>query len=128
MRYGIPWRFSGHEVKVREVNGFVEIYHEKQLIVRHQKQYRSRMLVMCENQYANLSTAQGYAYPKPQGIQVPVQDVEVRSLDVYDASCGGGRMIELEQARSRFGASRSGARREAGSRQPGQEHVSYFLK
>jgi hypothetical protein len=31
IRYGVPWRFSGHEVKVREVHGFVEIYHEKQL-------------------------------------------------------------------------------------------------
>lgn len=84
VRYGVPWRFSGREVKVREVNGVVEIYHEKQLIVRHEKQYRSRTLVMCENQYANLSAAQGYAYPKPQGVQVPVQEVEVRPLDVYE--------------------------------------------
>jgi len=89
VRYGIPWRFSGREVKVREVNGFVEIYYEKQLIARHEKQYRSRTLVMCEKQYTNLSTAQGYAYPKPQGIQVPVQDVEVRSLDVYE------RLVEV---------------------------------
>jgi len=89
VRYGIPWRFSGHEVKVREVNGFVEIYYEKQLIARHEKRYRSRTLVMCENQYTNLSTAQGYAYPKLQGIQVPVQDVEVRSLDVYE------RLVEV---------------------------------
>ena len=39
---------------------------------------------MCEKQYADLSTAQGYAYPKPQGIQIPSQDVEVRPLDVYE--------------------------------------------
>ena len=73
-----------HEVKVREVSGYIEIYFDKQLIAQHQKQYRSRKLVMCENQYTNLSTAQGYAYPKPRGFQVPEQDVEVRSLDVYD--------------------------------------------
>lgn len=29
VRYGIPWRFSGREVQVREVNGVVEIYYEK---------------------------------------------------------------------------------------------------
>lgn len=84
VRYGIPWRFSGREVQVREVNGFVEIYYEKQLLARHEKKYRSRTLVMCENQYTNLSTSQGYAYPKPQGLQTPAQDVEVRSLDIYD--------------------------------------------
>lgn len=89
VRYGVPWRFSGREVEVREVNGFVEIYYEKQLIARHEKQYRSRTLVMCEKQYTNLSTTQGYAYPKPQGIQVPIQDVEVRSLDVYE------RLVEV---------------------------------
>lgn len=84
VRYGVPWQYSGREVRVRDINGFIEIYCEKQLIARHEKQYRSRMLVMCEGQYANLSTAQGYAYPKPQGVQIPVQDVEVRPLDVYE--------------------------------------------
>jgi len=57
VRYGVPWRYSGREAKVRDINGFVEIYCEKQLIARHEKQYRSRTLVMCEDQYANLSTA-----------------------------------------------------------------------
>ncbi|WP_338463378.1 IS21 family transposase [Brevibacillus borstelensis] len=89
VRYGVPWRYSGREVKVREVNRFVEIYCEKQLIARHEKQYQSRRLVMCEDQYTNLSTAQGYAYPKPQGVQIPVQDVEVRPLDVYE------RLVEV---------------------------------
>ena len=89
VRYGVPWRYSGREVKVREINGFVEIYCEKQLIARHEKQYRSRTLVMCEDQYTNLSTAQGYAYPRPQGVQIPVQDVEVRPLDVYE------RLVEV---------------------------------
>ncbi|AWP25355.1 IS21 family transposase [Paenibacillus sp. Cedars] len=84
VRYGVPWRYSGREVKVREVNGHVEIYYEKQLIAQHEKIYRSRALVMCQNQYTNLSTSQGYAHPRPQGIQVPKHDVEVRSLDVYD--------------------------------------------
>ena len=69
---------------MREINGCIEIYWEQEVIARHKKQHRSRTLVMCEHQYANLSTTQGYAYPKPQGIQIPVQDVEVRSLDVYE--------------------------------------------
>jgi len=84
VRYGVPWKYSGRDVKVRDINGFIEIYREQELIAQHKKQHRSRTLVMCEHQYANLSTAQGYAYPKPQGIRIPVQDVEVRSLDVYE--------------------------------------------
>ena len=44
---------------------------------------------MCEDQYTNMSTAKGYANPGPQGIQVPEQEVEVRSLDVYD------RLVEV---------------------------------
>jgi len=84
VRYGVPWKYSGRDVKVRQINGFIEIYREQELIARHKEQHRSRTLVMCEHQYANLSTAQGYAYPKPQGIQIPVQDVEVRLLDVYE--------------------------------------------
>ena len=84
VRYGIPWQYSGREVKVRDINGFIEIYWEKELIAQHKKHSQSRMWVMCEQQYANLGTAQGYAYPKPLGIQIPVQDVEVRPLDMYE--------------------------------------------
>lgn len=89
VRYGIPWQYSGREVKVREIGEYVEIYWENRLIARHRKQYRSRIYVMCENQYANLRSLQGYAYPKPRGIQIPVQDVEVRSLAVYE------RLVEV---------------------------------
>ncbi|WP_425455829.1 Mu transposase domain-containing protein, partial [Brevibacillus gelatini] len=66
VRYGVPWRYSGRESTVREVNGWVEIWADGTCIARHQKVYRSRTTVFCENQYAGLSTAQGYAYPRPQ--------------------------------------------------------------
>jgi len=88
VRYGVPWPYSGREVKVREINGFVEIYWEQERIARHKKQYRSRTLVMCEHQYAHLHAAQGYAYPRPRGIQIQAQDVEVRPLDVYERLAG----------------------------------------
>jgi transposase len=84
VRYGVPWRHSGREVTVREVNGWVEIWAEGSCIARHQKVYRSRAMVFCENQYAGLATAQGYAYPRPQARQISPEQVEVRSLDVYE--------------------------------------------
>lgn len=54
------------------------------MIAQHKKLSQSRTWVMCEHQYANLITVQGYAYPKPLGLQIPVQDVEVRPLDMYE--------------------------------------------
>jgi len=32
VRYGIPWQYSGREVKVREIGEYVEIYWENRLI------------------------------------------------------------------------------------------------
>src|SRR5690606_32167157 len=88
VRYGVPWPYSGREVKVREINGFVEMYGEQERMARHKKQFGSRTLVMCEHQYAHLHAAQGYAYPRPRGIQIQAQDVEVRPLDVYERLAG----------------------------------------
>jgi hypothetical protein len=68
----------------------VEIWADGTCIARHQKAYRSRATVFCENQYAGLSTAQGYAYPRPQARQISSQQVEVRSLDVYEQLTGVG--------------------------------------
>jgi hypothetical protein len=48
------------------------------------------IFTFCENQYAGLSTAQGYAYPRPQARQISSQQVEVRSLDVYEQLTGVG--------------------------------------
>jgi transposase len=90
VRYGVPWRYSGREVTVREVNGWVEIWADGSCISRHQKVYRSRATVFCENQYAGITTAQGYAYPRPQARQISSQQVEVRSLDVYEQLTGVG--------------------------------------
>lgn len=90
VRYGVPWRYSGREGTVREVNGWVEIWIDGTCIARHQKVYRSRATVFCENQYAGLTTAQGYAYPRPQARQISSQQVEVRSLDVYEQLTGVG--------------------------------------
>jgi len=33
VRYGVPWTYSGRDVKVRDINGFIEIYREQELIV-----------------------------------------------------------------------------------------------
>ncbi|MDA5111117.1 IS21 family transposase [Brevibacillus thermoruber] len=84
VRYGVPWVYSGREVTIREVNGWVEIWADGARIAHHEKVYKSRGIVFCPNQYAGLTTSQGYAYPRPQAKQMPAQQVEVRPLDVYE--------------------------------------------
>lgn len=84
VRYGVPWVYSGRGVTIREVNGWVEIWADGTRIAYHEKVYKSRAIVFCPNQYAGLTTSQGYAYPRPQAKQMPAQQVEVRPLDVYE--------------------------------------------
>jgi transposase len=84
VRYGVPWTYSGREVMVRLLRGFVEIWADGQLIARHEQIHRSRAVVMLPGQYAGLHTAQGHAHPRPVARQIPAEQVETRSLDLYD--------------------------------------------
>ncbi len=45
VRYGVPWRYSGRDVTVREINGIVEILADGTPIAKHEKIHRSRAMV-----------------------------------------------------------------------------------
>lgn len=83
-RYGVPWKYSGREVMVRLIRGFVEIWSEGSLIARHEQTHRTRAVVMLPGQYAGLHTAQGHAHPRPVARQIPADQVEARPLDLYE--------------------------------------------
>lgn len=87
-RYGVPWRYSGREVTVFERNGQVEVQIGYELISRHEKTTKSREIRTCPDQYKGLTLAQGYLVPRPRATQIPVHDVEVRSLEVYEQLTG----------------------------------------
>lgn len=84
VRYGVPWQYSGREVMVREVNGMLEIMVDGIPVAKHEKVHRSRAIVLCPGQYAGLKAANGYTHPRPQAKQILAQDVEIRSLEVYE--------------------------------------------
>jgi transposase len=84
IRYGVPWMYSGREVTVRELNGFVEIWADHKPIVRHEKSYRSRAMIFCPDQYKGLKATQGCAHPLPQAKQMESEQVETRSLEIYE--------------------------------------------
>lgn len=84
VRYGVPWQYSGREVAVRDCNGWIEIWVDHLQVARHEAVHRSRAIRNCPKQYAGLSTANGKTHPQPTAIQVSSEQVEIRSLDVYE--------------------------------------------
>lgn len=88
VRYGVPWHYSGREVTVCDRRGKVEIWIGVKRIACHEKVSRSRAVVPCPNQYQGLTDAQGLPVPRPRARQIPIHEVEVRSLEVYERLAG----------------------------------------
>jgi transposase len=84
VRYGVPWKYSGRDVTVRDCNGWIEIWTDNVQIARHETVHRSRAIVNCPNQYSGLSTANGKTHPQPAAKQILPHEVEARPLDVYE--------------------------------------------
>ena len=88
VRYGVPWQYSGKEVRVRLCAGSLEIYYGEVLLAKHKAQYRSGNVVFLRGQYSGLAERNGVPVPFPCARK---QDgaVEVRELSVYDQLLGG---------------------------------------
>jgi transposase len=84
VRYGVPWKYSNREVTVRDCNGWIEIWVDQLQVARHETVPRSRTVLTCPDQYSGLSTENGKAYPQPVAKKVLPEQVETRSLDVYE--------------------------------------------
>src|SRR5690606_31580780 len=78
VRYGVPWKYSGRDVKVRDINGFIESDREDERIAREQKRAQPGTPVSGQRQDRTLSPREGFTGRRPRGIRIPVQDVEVR--------------------------------------------------
>ena len=88
VRYGVPWQYSGKEVRVRLCAGYLEIYYGEVMLAKHKAQYRSGNVVFLRGQYSGLAESNGIPIPFPCARK---QDgaVEVRMLSVYDQLLGG---------------------------------------
>ena len=83
IRYGVPWQYSGKEVRVRLCGGSVEIYCGETLITKHEARYSRGRIVWLPGQYTGLSERNGIAAPPSQAHRDDA-GVEVRRLSVYD--------------------------------------------
>jgi transposase len=87
-KYGVPWQYSGKEVRVRILNGNFEVYDGEVRIVCHKAEYTSGRITWLPGQYQGLAERGGIAMPFPYAKRTPENSVEVRNLSVYDEAAG----------------------------------------
>lgn len=86
VRYGVNWRRCGENVRVRQVgNQVIIMVEDGELLQALPVCYQSRKHVWAKDQYAGLVEQEGKPYTAPYGIQVQIDDVEVRPLTVYES-------------------------------------------
>jgi transposase len=88
VRYGVPWQYSGKEVRVRLCAGCLEIYYGEMLLAKHKAQYHSGNVVFLRGQYSGLAEKSGIPVLLPCA-RKQHGAVEIRPLSVYDQLLGG---------------------------------------
>lgn len=83
IRYGVPWQYSGKEVRVRLCNGNIEVYCGEAQIAKHEAKYKGGRIVWLKGQYAGLGERKGIAVASSYAHMAPAA-VEIRELSVYD--------------------------------------------
>lgn len=87
-KYGIPWQYSGREVRVRVCGDWFEAYDGEVRIAHHKVEYASGKMVWLPGQYEGLAERNGIAAPFSYARQVELSSVEVRPLSIYDQMTG----------------------------------------
>jgi len=87
-KYGVPWQYSGREVRVRVCGDWFEAYDGEVRIAHHKVEYASGKMVWLPGQYEGLAERNGIATPFSYARQVELSSVEVRPLSIYDEMTG----------------------------------------
>ena len=88
-RYGVHWKWVGRAVQVGQRQGTVEIWAGDERIAVHPRAQRPGRRFILPGQWSGLPRADGRPSREAVAVQVPVGEVERRSLDVYDLVAGG---------------------------------------
>lgn len=83
IRYGVPWQYSGREVRVRLCDGCVEIYFGQTQIAKHGARYKRGHVIWLPRQYAGLAERNGVATSFSHA-HLTDSNIEERKLSVYD--------------------------------------------
>lgn len=87
-KYGIPWQYSGRELRVRVCADTFEAYDGEVRIAHHKVEYVSGRIVWLKGQYQGLAEQNGIAVPLPYAKQSTDAPVEIRPLSIYDMLTG----------------------------------------
>ena len=91
-RYGVHWKWVGRIVQVGQRQGTLEIWAADERIAVHPRAQRPGQRLILPGQWQGLPKGDNRPRQEAMAVQIPVGDVERRSLDVYElAAVGGGR-------------------------------------
>jgi transposase len=83
IRYGVPWRYAGQELRVRLAGGRFLAFDGAACIAEHKVMHRSGTVSFLPGQYQGLVQQNGRPLAPAFGIKIP-KEVEIRPLFVYD--------------------------------------------
>ena len=89
-RYGVHWKWVGATVQVGQRSGTVEIWSGDQRIAVHPRAQSVGQRFTMPGQWEGLPRGDGRPAREALAVQVPVGEVERRSLEVYDLVAVGG--------------------------------------
>ncbi|WP_432718915.1 Mu transposase domain-containing protein [Pectinatus frisingensis] len=87
-KYGVPWQYSGRELRVRICSECFEAYDGEVRIVQHKVGYASKRIVWLKGQYEGLAERNGIAAPFSYAQKANNESVEIRPLSIYDKIAG----------------------------------------
>ena len=88
--YGVPWSLAGSVVQVGVSAGMVEIWSGDERLAVHPRAHRSRQRLTLPGQWDGLVNGESGPRREALAVQVSSQQVERRSLGVYELLSGGG--------------------------------------
>ena len=89
-RYGVHWKWVGATVQVGQRQGTVEIWAGDERIAVHPRAQKQGQRFVQPGQWAGLPRGDGRPRQEAVAVQVPTEEVERRSLDVYELAAVGG--------------------------------------
>ena len=89
-RYGVHWKWVGNVVQVGQRLGTVEIWAGDERIAVHPRSQKPGQRLILPGQWQGLPRGDGRPKPEAMAVQIPVGQVERRSLGVYELAAVGG--------------------------------------
>ena len=90
-RYGVHWKWVGRTVQVGQRQGTVEIWAGDERIAVHPRAQQPGQRFILPGQWEGLPRGDNRPRREAVAVQIPVGEVERRSLEVYELAAGGAR-------------------------------------